>query len=557
VIFSQSGVGLDGSGDSNLSQATAGLPAGSYSFEASYDGDGNYLDASGCSNFSVGTPPAPSLQSGLGVSGNAHDGWKLTASPGSWSSPETLSYSYEWERCSRTGDGCNTIQGADQATYYSTSSDVGHELTVQVTATDQQSQQTSESATPVGPIGGPSAPASQTLPVISGNAVDGQVVKTNAGAWRSPDKLSYRYDWQRCDPSGNGCGDISNATNYNYKLTGNDVGHQVRVVVTAIDHEGDVTPADATPVGPVAGPSSPPSEFSGPAISGGTTDGDVVKTTNGKWGSPDTLTYTYEWERCDSSGNGCTGIGGATAHNYRLTGLDAGHQVTVVVTAHDQESNTNSATAIPVGPVAESPAPVVQTHPWIVGTAQRNAYLVAEHGTWQSTDHLTFTYLWEQCSPTGDGCNPITNATADHYRPAVGDVGHELTVLVVAHDQQGQSSQQVMATPIGPIAAPAPPSDATAPTIEGNTVQGGDLIAEHGRWNSPDVLTYSYEWQRCNAIGTGCTKIDGATRSNYKPTLLDVGHELTVVIAATDQENQTGQSATAAPVGPVTPAVPF
>ena len=74
-------------------------------------------------------------------------------------------------------------------------------------------------------------------------------------------------------------------------------------------------------------------------------------TTTGSWSSPDTLTYSYQWERCSSTGKSCVAITHATQSSYKLTSADVGHRVTVVVTAKDQEAQTGRATATAVGSV--------------------------------------------------------------------------------------------------------------------------------------------------------------------------------------------------------------
>jgi hypothetical protein len=66
----------------------------------------------------------------------------------------------------------------------------------------------------------------------------------------------------------------------------------------------------------------------------------------------------------------------------------------------------------------------------------------------------------------------------------------------------------------------------------------------------PDRLIFVYQCQRCSSSGTGCTDIPGATRVAYKLTAADVGHDVSVVATAIDEESQTGQASTN-PLGPV------
>ena len=89
----------------------------------------------------------------------------------------------------------------------------------------------------------PSPPSNTGLPVVSGVAQQGQTLTASNGSWTgSPTSFGYR--WRDCDASGNSCVDISGATGSSYLLQAGDVGHTLRVVVTATQRErfggGDV-----------------------------------------------------------------------------------------------------------------------------------------------------------------------------------------------------------------------------------------------------------------------------------------------------------------------------
>jgi hypothetical protein len=78
----------------------------------------------------------------------------------------------------------------------------------------------------------PPAPASTAPPTISGLPTSGQTLTATTGAWtESP--VIYTYQWQQCDSSGASCTAISAATASTYTLTPSDVGHTVRLIVTA------------------------------------------------------------------------------------------------------------------------------------------------------------------------------------------------------------------------------------------------------------------------------------------------------------------------------------
>lgn len=88
-----------------------------------------------------------------------------------------------------------------------------------------------------------------------------------------------------------------------------------------------------------------PTNTAVPVISGTTSVGSTLTTTNGTWTGTPTPTYTYQWKR------GGTNIGGATSSTYLLVTADAGTTITVTVTATNTAGSA-SATSAGVGPIA-------------------------------------------------------------------------------------------------------------------------------------------------------------------------------------------------------------
>jgi hypothetical protein len=77
-----------------------------------------------------------------------------------------------------------------------------------------------------------------------------------------------------------------------------------------------------------------------PTISGTAKQGETLTATNGSWTSSSTVTYTYQWRRCDAKGNGCANIGGADTSTYLLKNADVGKTVRVRVTAKNSDGST-------------------------------------------------------------------------------------------------------------------------------------------------------------------------------------------------------------------------
>jgi hypothetical protein len=201
---------------------------------------------------SAGNPPkntTPPAISGMALQGNV-----LTASPGSWTGSTPISYSYRWRRCGPGGGNCNSIDGASNSTYKLTSDDVALTVRVRVTASNSAgSNDANSNAT--ARIDGP--PALEKRPSVSGNPTIGSHLSAGNGAWRSISKITYAYQWYRCDTSGNNCVEIAGAASPTYTVTPADSGHTLTFVVRATNAKGTTT-AEARPSGVVGGTVPPP-----------------------------------------------------------------------------------------------------------------------------------------------------------------------------------------------------------------------------------------------------------------------------------------------------------
>jgi hypothetical protein len=87
-------------------------------------------------------------------------------------------------------------------------------------------------------------PKNKTLPTISGTAEAGQTLTATRGTW-SGSPTSFRFSWGRCDTGGNACGVIDGATAKIYTITDTDVGHTLRVTVTARNASGAAVASSA------------------------------------------------------------------------------------------------------------------------------------------------------------------------------------------------------------------------------------------------------------------------------------------------------------------------
>ena len=99
--------------------------------------------------------------------------------------------------------------------------------------------------------GGQLPPSNTSLPTISGTAKEGQTLSASPGSWSSTFSVTYAYQWQQCDSTGAGCANVAGATGQSYSLITTDVGHTIRVVVTATNKNG-ASSASSAPTAVVA-----------------------------------------------------------------------------------------------------------------------------------------------------------------------------------------------------------------------------------------------------------------------------------------------------------------
>jgi subtilisin family serine protease len=172
-------------------------------------------------------------------------------------------------------------------------------------------------------------PSSTSPPTVGGLAAAGETLTGSIGAWAGTAPISFARQWQRCNQSGDSCADVPAATGSQYSLTEADVGHRIRLAVTATNVAGSATAlSQQTAVVQVK-----PENTAAPRLSADEYEtGRRVTATTGSWRGT-ALSFAYQWFRCGRGGGDCNAIDGATGRTYELDDSTADKTVRVVVTA--------------------------------------------------------------------------------------------------------------------------------------------------------------------------------------------------------------------------------
>lgn len=179
----------------------------------------------------------------------------MTATVATWASNPVAKATIQWYRCdsatkanaSPVPGSCASISGANKARYKLGEADKGKFVTVQITAVNTQgsamvtakSQHVAQEPTVAG------------APTISGSEVVNKTLTANKGTWLAFPTAKTKIAWYRCaNPTTEGakkfsgssrCVAIGGASKPRYKLTADDQGKYLSVLVTATNKMGTKT----------------------------------------------------------------------------------------------------------------------------------------------------------------------------------------------------------------------------------------------------------------------------------------------------------------------------
>jgi GH25 family lysozyme M1 (1,4-beta-N-acetylmuramidase) len=209
-----------------------------------------------------------------------------------------------------------------------------------------------------------------------------------------------------------------------------------------------------------------PVQAAAPTITGSAQAGATLAALPGSWSGGKPVTMTFQWNRCDAAGKGCSPVAGATGESYVPVAADVGHALTVAVSVASRAGSA-SGVSMPTAAVASSggtpvTAPKPRTQPSLTGTTQVGQVLAVQAGTWTGSP-TSFSYQWRRCAADGSACTPISGAAGPSYTLSPGEIGSTVRAVVTALAATGAGSATTKQTAVV-VAAPLP-----APAV-GSTV---------------------------------------------------------------------------------------
>ena len=423
-----------------------------------------------------------------------------------------------------------------------------------------------------------SAPVNTNLPVISGTAQQGQSLSGSNGNW-SNNPTSYRYQWQRCNPSGASCTSIAAGTSASYTAALADLAHTLRVVVIASNAVGPSSPATSTATAVVSvstSASGVPSSIAALGNSltrafGATGSAEDAPLESWSTGSDTAVNSVYQRllalnaaiggnafndavsgsTMADIGGEASTAVSQGAAYvtiwagtNDVCTSTTAGMTSVASFSSSLQTTLTDLTQGLPGVRVM-----VLSVPDWY-GFWQ--AYQANAAATWTANGRCPDlfglgatsadrTAVQERISDLNAAivtvCGQFSACSTDGG--AVFQLWPTLPPSSLAFDffHLSPSGEAVVAaavwaaTPWGK--PPQPPVNTSLPVISGSAQQGQSLTGSNGAWsNSPS--SYGYQWQRCNSSGAACVAIPAAIGNSYLLVAADVGATLRFQVTATN-----------------------
>ena len=311
------------------------------------------------------------------------------------------------------------------------------------------------------------------------------------------------YQWQRSG-DGEDWNMIIGAGEDRYTLDDNDVGQQVRAVISYTDGQGTYESV-ASSVSDVINNVNDAPEGS-VVITGTLSQGQTLfADTHGPKDADGIGTFSYQWQRTED-GNHFVDIPAANSETYLLTDEDAEMRVRVQVSYTDQQGTRESFPSEVTTPIANI-NDVAQGDIVLSGTAMEDRILSVDTSQLSDLDGLgDLNYFW-QLSSDGDVWRDRDNSRESTVILSDGDVGLYIRAGVSYHDGYGYF-ETVYSSLSGPVLAVNDPMTGNI-EIDGLLASGQTLSVDVSAVDDIDGLgDFVFSWYRADDPSAAWTLIE-------------------------------------------------
>jgi hypothetical protein len=346
-------------------------------------------------------------------------------------------------------------------------------------------------------------PWAVTAPRINGHPFVGETLTASDGQWPGAPAPTLTRQWRRCAIDGSACSDIPGATGTTYAPAPDDVGHSLRIRVTASATGAPTSTADSPPLGV----------------------GIQLEALNGQVldGSEPTQHGRLLQNAVSPVVSNCA------APKTTPPMLDAANTRFFDRYSRTNESEGTMCTIVSLDvPVACAP--------------NQGATLATYAPSFQPGTSVQANYL----ADSGDRTRVGAPLSYSFNVPAGG--AYDVVVSTVAANSTCASYDLRLGT-----AAPYPTSP--APSVGGTAMEGQTLTAANGGWTGSPA--FSYQWRQCFADGSGCSDVPGAIGTTYPLAAADIGHSYRVRVTATEGAGSASKTSAASPPVAAKPPAPF
>ena len=465
-------------------------------------------------------PPANS--SAPTIAGAAQVGQPLSASPGTWTGTQPITYAYQWQRCDSSGANCNPITGATAASYTAKTADAGGTLAVAVTGTNTHG---SASAT--------SAPTATVQSVPASTIFSDGFESGNFSAWST------------VTTAGDGAATVQSAIvssgTYAARLSESANAGSKSYVRKTFSAVQDLTASGDFQLlqQGASGGNVPFFRFLDPSGTrlvslyrqNGTNNqvyvnyGGTYYLTTGRLALNTWATFSIHLTTNGAASTVAITLNGTQIYQSTTASLGTAGIATLQI-GNDTAAQAFGLVAdnISVQGGASTPtAPANTSPPSIAGTAQQGQGLTASPGTWSGTQPINYAYQWQRCNSSGANCNPIAGATTTSYTLTATDVGSTIEVTVTASNMAGTATATSAPTAVVVPASSPPPGlvslwhmDETSGTTMFDSVGGHNGTLHSTQLGLPGFTGTAYSFNGSSSY------VDVPSSSSLNPGSADI-----------------------------------